>query len=60
MLPATGSTATVEDGRIHLCLAVDLIDELRGGRDPARMQGPDAPPLQGFSVNGVVCTPNCG
>jgi ferrochelatase len=41
-------------------LAVDLIDELRSGRDPVRMPGSDAPPLQGFSVNGTVCTPNCG
>ncbi|MDT7794653.1 MAG: protoporphyrin/coproporphyrin ferrochelatase [Mycobacterium sp.] len=41
-------------------LAVDLVDELRSGRDPARMPGSDAPPLQGFSVNGTVCTPNCG
>jgi protoporphyrin/coproporphyrin ferrochelatase len=41
-------------------LAVDLVDELRHGREPARVSGPDAPPLQGFSVNGVVCTPNCG
>ena len=41
-------------------LAVDLIDELRSGRDPARMPGSDAPPLQGFSANGTVCTPNCG
>ena len=41
-------------------LAVDLIDELRGDRGPARVPGPDAPPLQGFSVNGMLCTPNCG
>jgi protoporphyrin/coproporphyrin ferrochelatase len=41
-------------------LAADLIDELRHGREPARVPGADAPPLQGFSVNGVVCTPNCG
>jgi ferrochelatase len=41
-------------------LAVDLIDELRDGHDPARVLGPDAPPLQGFSVNGVACTLNCG
>ncbi|HKH50263.1 MAG TPA: ferrochelatase [Mycobacterium sp.] len=40
-------------------LAVDLIDELRHGREPARVPGPDAPPLQGFSVNGALCTPNC-
>ena len=41
-------------------LAADLIDELRHGREPARLSSADAPPLQGFSVNGVVCTPNCG
>jgi ferrochelatase len=41
-------------------LVADLLDELRAGREPARMPGPDAPPLQGFSRNGVVCTPNCG
>jgi protoporphyrin/coproporphyrin ferrochelatase len=41
-------------------LVVDLIDELRHGREPARVPGADAPPLLGFSVNGVVCTPNCG
>lgn len=41
-------------------LAADLIDELRTGREPVRVGVPDAPPLQGFSVNGVVCTPNCG
>jgi protoporphyrin/coproporphyrin ferrochelatase len=41
-------------------LAVDLVDELRHGREPARVPSPDAPPLQGFSFNGVVCTPNCG
>ena len=40
-------------------LAVDLIDELRHGREPARVPGPVAPPLQGFSVNGALCTPNC-
>ena len=40
-------------------LAADLIDELRYGREPARAAGPDAPPLQGFSVNGALCTPNC-
>jgi ferrochelatase len=41
-------------------LAADLIDELRDGREPLRVPGPDAPPLQGFSINGVVCTPDCG
>jgi ferrochelatase len=42
-------------------LAVDLIDELRYGREPARVAGPQpAPPLYGFSVNGAFCTPECG
>jgi ferrochelatase len=41
-------------------LVADLLDELRESREPARVPGPDAPPLQGFSRNGVVCTPNCG
>jgi protoporphyrin/coproporphyrin ferrochelatase len=41
-------------------LAADLIDEVRHGREPARVSGPDAPPLQGFSINGELCTPDCG
>jgi protoporphyrin/coproporphyrin ferrochelatase len=41
-------------------LAADLIDELRYSREPARAPGLDAPPLQGFSVNGALCTPECG
>ena len=40
-------------------LVADLLDELRDGREPARVPGPDTPALQGYSVNGVVCTPNC-
>ena len=41
-------------------LAADLIDELRHGREPLRVGHADSPPLQGFSVNGAVCTPACG
>ena len=41
-------------------LAVDLIAELREGRAPARVPGPDAPPLYGFSIDGALCTPDCG
>src|ERR1700754_2089510 len=41
-------------------LVGDLLGELREGREPVRVAAPDAPPLQGFSVNGVICTPNCG
>jgi ferrochelatase len=40
-------------------VAADLISELRAGRGPVRVPGPDAPPLQGLSFNGVVCTPEC-
>jgi ferrochelatase len=44
----------------HLArVAADLLDELRNGRDPVRVADPQAPPLQGFSVDGVVCTPQC-
>ena len=44
-------------------LAVDLIDEVREGRPPSRVrapQGMEPPPLYGFSVNGQLCTPECG
>jgi len=41
-------------------LAVDLIDEVHNGREPTRVQGPEPPPLQGFSIDGVLCTPHCG
>jgi ferrochelatase len=40
-------------------LVADLLDELRDGREPVRVPDPDAPALQGVSVNGEVCTPNC-
>ncbi|MBJ7338414.1 ferrochelatase [Mycolicibacterium sp.] len=40
-------------------LAVDLIDEVREGRDPARVLGPDPVPGYGFSVDGALCTSNC-
>jgi ferrochelatase len=40
-------------------VVADLLDELRTDRDPVRVPGPDAPPLQGFSLDGAVCTPRC-
>lgn len=40
-------------------VAADLLDELRTGRPAARVAGTDAPPLQGVSVDGVVCTSAC-
>jgi ferrochelatase len=41
-------------------LAVDLIDEVRYGREPARVPGAQPPPLYGASVGGEFCTPDCG
>ena len=41
-------------------LAVDLIDEVRNGREPARMTGRMPQPLPGFSIDGALCTPDCG
>jgi ferrochelatase len=38
-------------------LAVDLIDELRCGRAPARVNGPDPVPGCGASINGQPCRP---
>ena len=40
-------------------LAADLIDELRYGREPARVVGPNPVPGYGFSVNGQPCAPQC-
>ena len=40
-------------------LAADLIDELRYGREPARVEGPNPVPGYGFSVNGAACAPHC-
>jgi ferrochelatase len=41
-------------------LAVDLIDELRLGHSPLRAGGADVVPGYGSSVNGALCTPDCG
>jgi ferrochelatase len=40
-------------------LAVDLVDELRHDREPARVAGPNPVPGYGFSVNGAPCLPDC-
>lgn len=40
-------------------LAVDLVDELRTGAEPARVRVPAPVPGYGCSVNGALCTPNC-
>ncbi|KUH65709.1 ferrochelatase [Mycolicibacterium novocastrense] len=41
-------------------VAAELLAELRDGRDPVRVSGTNPPLLQGYSVDGVVCTPACG
>lgn len=38
-------------------MAGDLIDELRTGRAPARISGPDPVPGCGFGINGAPCRP---
>jgi len=40
-------------------LAVDLLDEVRLGEEPARVVGPEPVPGYGFSIDGSVCTPDC-
>jgi protoporphyrin/coproporphyrin ferrochelatase len=60
---ALARAATPNADRRFARLAVDLIGELREGREPSRLEGPDgpdAPPLYGFSINGALCTPDCG
>jgi ferrochelatase len=57
---AFARAATPNADRRFARLVADLIDELGHGREPVRAPGLDAPPLQGFSINGVACTPNCG
>ena len=40
-------------------LVLDLIDEMREGRDPARVVGAEPVPGYGCSVNGRFCTADC-
>jgi ferrochelatase len=40
-------------------LIVDLVDELRDGREPARVVGRQQVPGYGFSTDGALCTPGC-
>jgi protoporphyrin/coproporphyrin ferrochelatase len=56
---AFARAATPNADRRFARLAVDLIDELRHDREPARVAGSHAPPLQGFSINGALCTSEC-
>jgi protoporphyrin/coproporphyrin ferrochelatase len=59
---AFARAATPNADRRFARLAVDLIDEVHEGREPIRSAGPpgvEVPPVQGYSVNGAVCTPRC-
>ena len=40
-------------------LALDLLDEVREGREPSRVAGPEPVPGYGASVNGRFCTAEC-
>ncbi|KUI11947.1 ferrochelatase [Mycobacterium sp. GA-1285] len=53
---ARAATPTADLARV----AAELLGELRDGRAPDRMPGPNPPPLQGYSVDGAPCTPACG
>jgi ferrochelatase len=60
---ALARAATPNADRRFARLAIDLIDELREGSDPSRAESPpgvEAPPLYGLSVDGALCTPECG
>ncbi len=60
---AFARVATPNADRRFARLAVDLIEELRDGRESSRFEAPqdvEAPPLNGFSINGALCTPECG
>jgi ferrochelatase len=58
---AFARAATPNADRKFAQLVVDLIDELRHGREPARVTGPDPAPGCGYSVNGEPClaSPRC-
>ena len=56
---ALARAATPNADRRFARLAVDLVDEVRLGRAPERVLGPNPARALGFSVNGVPCTPDC-
>jgi ferrochelatase len=59
---AFARAATPNADRRFAQLAVDLINEVREGREPTRFDGPpglEAPPLYGYSIDGALCTPAC-
>ncbi len=56
---AFARAATANADRRFARLAVDLVDELRYGREPARVLSPRPVPGYGCSVNGAPCSAEC-
>lgn len=58
---AMARAATPNTDRRYARLALDLVDELSGGRDSARVAGADPVPGCGYNVNGTTCaeSPRC-
>ncbi|BBY16221.1 ferrochelatase [Mycolicibacterium litorale] len=58
---AMARASTPNADRRYARLALDLVDELRDGREAARVVGDDPTPGCGYSVNGTTCadSPRC-
>ena len=56
---ALARAATPNADRRYAQLAAGLVAELRDGREPVRVSGPDPVPGYGYSVNGSPCSPHC-
>ncbi len=56
---AFARASTPNSGRRFAELVVDLVDELRDGREPSRVVGPEPVPSYGCTVNGALCTAEC-
>lgn len=58
---ALARASTPNADRRYARLALDLVDELRVGREPSRVAGADPAPGCGYSLNGTTCadSPRC-
>ncbi len=56
---AFARAATPNSQRRFAELVMDLVDELRDGRERSRVLGPEPVPSYGCSVDGALCTPDC-
>ncbi len=57
---AFARASTPNAQRCFAQLVLDLVDEMRDGREPARVIGVQPVPGYGSSVNGAPCTAQCG